>query len=112
MTERFVSARKMTSMSTHALAFVVIGPIITPGIPYDLAEYSVTCNFLDNTYCPLMETEVVQYTLRMYIDWFMAVVRSIILFIIYFLYQWLHRDSGVVLVQKSFKKIQKIIFSE
>ncbi|XP_049879201.1 uncharacterized protein LOC126376075 [Pectinophora gossypiella] len=59
----FRAPRLITEMRTLATAYMGILPI-----PYDLREDSVTCNFLTNTYCPVLATEVVQYTLRMYIE--------------------------------------------
>ncbi|CAG4917610.1 unnamed protein product [Colias eurytheme] len=37
-----------------------------PSFPLD--ENEVTCNHLENTYCPLQKGEIVQYQLRMYIE--------------------------------------------
>ncbi|KAI5641103.1 ML domain-containing protein [Phthorimaea operculella] len=42
------------------------------GLPYPLGEEAETCNFLTNSYCPVLENEVVEYTLRMYIESFFA----------------------------------------
>ncbi|KAJ8712845.1 hypothetical protein PYW08_008149 [Mythimna loreyi] len=55
-------------MRTAAWAYLSIIPF-----PYDLQEKSETCNFLVNTYCPVVEGEVVMYTLRMPIEEFMPV---------------------------------------
>ncbi|KAG6458933.1 hypothetical protein O3G_MSEX011133 [Manduca sexta] len=52
-------------MRTLATAEVI--PLPVP-IDYPLEERAVTCNFLTNTFCPLQETEVVQYTLKMFIE--------------------------------------------
>lgn len=60
-------------MRTLAVAYMQMGPIAVP-IPYDLGENAVTCNFLTNTYCPVLEGEVLSYKLRMFIEEFFPVV--------------------------------------
>ncbi|KAL0818478.1 hypothetical protein ABMA28_008933 [Loxostege sticticalis] len=59
----FRAPRKLMRMTTHAQAFVVIVPI-----NYPLGEFAETCNFLSNSFCPVMEDEVLQYTLQMQIE--------------------------------------------
>ncbi|XP_059048213.1 uncharacterized protein LOC131843556 [Achroia grisella] len=72
----FRAPRTMRSMRTLATAYLsVIGGIAIP-VPYDLQENAVTCNFLTNTYCPVLESEVVLYTLHMFIESFMPVDTS------------------------------------
>ncbi|XP_038223204.1 uncharacterized protein LOC119840588 [Zerene cesonia] len=41
---------------------------------YTLGENEVTCNHLQNTYCPLQKGEIVQYTLRMFIEPFFPTI--------------------------------------
>ncbi|XP_068623914.1 uncharacterized protein Npc2e [Battus philenor] len=55
-------ARNMTSTAT---AFVN-----NFALRYPLGEQANTCNFLTNTYCPVLEGEVVAYTLRFYVESF------------------------------------------
>ncbi|XP_047989625.1 uncharacterized protein LOC125228946 [Leguminivora glycinivorella] len=64
----FRAPRTMHSMTTLAIAYLpgLLG--IEIPIPYNLREKAVTCNFLDNSYCPVLEGEVLQYTLLMYIE--------------------------------------------
>ena len=62
-------AYRITRMTTVAYAYLTIFPF-----QYNLNERAETCNFLDNTYCPVLEGEVIQYTLRMPIEEFMFVV--------------------------------------
>ncbi|XP_045494175.1 NPC intracellular cholesterol transporter 2-like [Colias croceus] len=59
----FESPRTIRSMKTVARAS--LGPLT---INYTLGENEVTCNHLENTYCPLQKGEIVQYTLRMFIE--------------------------------------------
>ncbi|CAG4917639.1 unnamed protein product [Colias eurytheme] len=59
----FESPRTIRSMKTVARAS--LGPI---AFNYTLGENEVTCNNLENTYCPLQKGEIVQYTLRMFIE--------------------------------------------
>ncbi|XP_047525806.1 uncharacterized protein LOC125063421 [Pieris napi] len=62
----FKVPRTTRRMTTRALVFGLR--------PYDLEEYAITCNFLQNTYCPVYRDEVVEYTLRMHVEsWFPAV---------------------------------------
>ncbi|XP_026740550.1 uncharacterized protein LOC113502971 [Trichoplusia ni] len=60
----FKAPYTMQSMRTLATAYLG-GPF---GLPYPLGTNAETCNFLTNTYCPVMGGEVVQYVLRMYIQ--------------------------------------------
>ncbi|XP_047538566.1 NPC intracellular cholesterol transporter 2 [Vanessa atalanta] len=62
----FRATRTSRSMRTLATASVNFG--ITIDIEYDLGPNAVTCNFLTNTYCPVLKDEVIQYTLKMYIE--------------------------------------------
>ncbi|XP_046963957.1 uncharacterized protein LOC124532888 [Vanessa cardui] len=62
----FRAPRTYRSMRTLATASVNFG--ITIDLEYDLGANAVTCNFLTNTYCPILKDEVVQYTLKMYIE--------------------------------------------
>uniref|UniRef100_A0A2A4JDD2 MD-2-related lipid-recognition domain-containing protein n=1 Tax=Heliothis virescens TaxID=7102 RepID=A0A2A4JDD2_HELVI len=59
----------MTTLATAYLT-TILG---TVPIPYGLGENAVTCNFLTNTYCPVVGGEVIQYTLNMYIESFFPV---------------------------------------
>ncbi|CAH2052790.1 unnamed protein product, partial [Iphiclides podalirius] len=72
----FKSPRVMHSMTTLATAYMSLGFITIP-VPYDLGKNAVTCNFLTNTYCPVLKDEVVTYTLRMYIESFFPVGTSV-----------------------------------
>ncbi|KAG6458938.1 hypothetical protein O3G_MSEX011131 [Manduca sexta] len=65
----FRAPRAIQSMRTLATAYLSVGPITMP-VPYDLQANAVTCNFLTNTFCPLLAGEVVQYQLRMFIESF------------------------------------------
>ncbi|XP_053617621.1 uncharacterized protein LOC128679412 [Plodia interpunctella] len=71
----FRAPRTMRTMTTLATAYLS-GNIITIPIPYDLGENSITCNFLNNSYCPVLEGEVLQYTLKMFIEEFFPVGTS------------------------------------
>ncbi|CAH0595219.1 unnamed protein product [Chrysodeixis includens] len=51
-------------MRTFATA--ILPPL--PAFNYPLFSNGETCNFLTNTYCPVVKGEVIQYTLRMYIQ--------------------------------------------
>ena len=59
------------------LPWVYMSPL--PPFPYPLGEAGVTCNFLSNTYCPVVKDEVMKYTLRMPIQDFMTAVSSFII---------------------------------
>ncbi|CAH2093534.1 unnamed protein product [Euphydryas editha] len=61
----FRAPRNIRSMSTRATANV-----FGININYPLADAADTCRFLTNTYCPLLNGEIVQYTLNMYIESF------------------------------------------
>ncbi|XP_013184119.1 uncharacterized protein LOC106129951 [Amyelois transitella] len=65
----FRAPRTMRSMRTLATAYL-FG--IVP-YNYDLGENAITCNFLNNSYCPVLEGEVLQYTLKMTVESFMPV---------------------------------------
>ncbi|KAF9408347.1 hypothetical protein HW555_011936 [Spodoptera exigua] len=58
----FRAPRTIHTMTTHATAFMLF-PIL-----YPLGEARHTCNYLTNTYCPLVQDEIVQYTLQMFIQ--------------------------------------------
>ncbi|XP_050353425.1 uncharacterized protein LOC126775490 [Nymphalis io] len=62
----FRASRTIRSMRTLATASVNFG--VNIDIQYDLGANAVTCNFLTNTYCPVIKDEVIQYTLKMYIE--------------------------------------------
>ncbi|RVE40259.1 hypothetical protein evm_015091 [Chilo suppressalis] len=64
-------ARTMQSMSTLATAFLGFLPV-----PYPLGDNAVTCNFLQNSFCPVLEGEVLIYKLNMFIESFMPVGTS------------------------------------
>ncbi|KAJ8711188.1 hypothetical protein PYW07_008430 [Mythimna separata] len=64
----FRAPHNILSMRTVAMAYLSFIPI-----PYDLGEKAITCNYLANTYCPLVRDEVVMYTLNMPIEEFMPV---------------------------------------
>ncbi|XP_013184118.1 uncharacterized protein LOC106129949 [Amyelois transitella] len=68
----FRAPRTMRTMRTLATAYLS-GGIITLPVPYDLGENAITCNFLNNSYCPVLEGEVLQYTLKMRVESFMPV---------------------------------------
>ncbi|GBP92353.1 hypothetical protein EVAR_65143_1 [Eumeta japonica] len=68
----FRADRVLNNMRTLATAYLTIG-IITIPINYDLQENAITCDFLTNTYCPVLEGEVVQYILNMFIMEFFPV---------------------------------------
>ncbi|KAL4704387.1 hypothetical protein ACJJTC_017621 [Scirpophaga incertulas] len=63
----FRSPYEIHRMSTLATAYVHTGIIPLP-VPYPLGPNAVTCNFLQNTNCPLVEGEMVHYTLSMPIE--------------------------------------------
>ncbi|CAK1545992.1 unnamed protein product [Leptosia nina] len=56
----FKAPYTIRSMRTKAVALSIID--------YPLGENGRTCNFLSNTYCPILKDEIVQYTLRMHIE--------------------------------------------
>ncbi|CAG9791193.1 unnamed protein product [Diatraea saccharalis] len=58
----FRAPRTMQSMSTLATAF--LGILV---VPYPLGQNAITCNFLQNSFCPILEGEVLIYKLKMYI---------------------------------------------
>ncbi|XP_026740552.1 uncharacterized protein LOC113502973 [Trichoplusia ni] len=60
----FRAPETMHRMRTLATAY--LPPL--PPILYPLLANAETCNFLTNTYCPVMKGEVIQYVLRMYIQ--------------------------------------------
>nr|XP_021195789.2 uncharacterized protein LOC110380200 [Helicoverpa armigera] len=60
----FRAPRTMRNMKTMASAFL---PIIGEQT-YPLGPSEHTCNFLANTYCPIVEGEVIRYTLNMFIE--------------------------------------------
>ncbi|CAH0758381.1 unnamed protein product [Diatraea saccharalis] len=64
----FRAPRAMQSMTTLATAFLGIIPV-----PYPLGDNAVTCNFLQNSSCPVVEGEILIYQLRMYIEPFFPV---------------------------------------
>ncbi|CAG9126457.1 unnamed protein product [Plutella xylostella] len=64
----FQAPRYLEDMETLATAYLGIVPI-----PYPLGQDSFTCNNLVNSYCPLLEGEVLKYKLKLYIEEFMAV---------------------------------------
>ncbi|KAM3963928.1 uncharacterized protein ACR2FA_001961 [Aphomia sociella] len=65
----FRAPKTISTMRTLATAYMSMFGITVP-IPYDLEQNSVTCNFLTNTYCPVMNGEIIQYTLNMFIESF------------------------------------------
>ncbi|XP_069356704.1 uncharacterized protein [Maniola hyperantus] len=67
----FRAPRTISNMTTFATATVNI--IIDMTVPYDLGEYAKTCNFFTNTWCPILEGEIVKYRLKMYIERFFPV---------------------------------------
>ncbi|RVE49122.1 hypothetical protein evm_006243 [Chilo suppressalis] len=67
----FRAPRTMQSMSTLATAFLGFLPV-----PYPLGDNAVTCNFLQNSFCPVLEGEVLIYKLNMFIESFMPVGTS------------------------------------
>ncbi|CAH1641068.1 unnamed protein product [Spodoptera littoralis] len=58
----FRAPRNIQTMTTVATAHIGIP------FPYPLGDAAQTCNYLTNSYCPLVEGEVVQYTLHMFIE--------------------------------------------
>ncbi|XP_063636388.1 uncharacterized protein LOC134806896 [Cydia splendana] len=64
----FRAPRTIHSMTTLATAYLpgLLGFEVP--IPYNLQEKAVTCNYLENSYCPVLEGEILQYTLLMYIE--------------------------------------------
>ncbi|XP_049879197.1 NPC intracellular cholesterol transporter 2-like [Pectinophora gossypiella] len=69
----FKAPRLITEMRTLATVFMGILPIIFP-----LEENSVTCNFLTNTYCPIVEDTIVHYILRLPISAVFPIGTSVI----------------------------------
>uniref|UniRef100_A0A2A4JD07 MD-2-related lipid-recognition domain-containing protein n=1 Tax=Heliothis virescens TaxID=7102 RepID=A0A2A4JD07_HELVI len=61
----FRAPRVIRRMETLAAAFL---PPLINNQPYPLGENAVTCNFLENTYCPIVKGEVIKYTLKMHIE--------------------------------------------
>ncbi|CAG9558999.1 unnamed protein product [Danaus chrysippus] len=45
-----------------------VADIFNNDIDYNLEENAVTCNFITNSYCPILEGEVVEYSLKMFIS--------------------------------------------
>ncbi|XP_028172339.1 uncharacterized protein LOC114361489 [Ostrinia furnacalis] len=64
----FQAPRTMTSMRTLAAAIVHRRIISMPAITYPLGDNALTCNFLTNSFCPVLAGEVLQYTLKMFIE--------------------------------------------
>ncbi|XP_052751944.1 uncharacterized protein LOC113514851 [Galleria mellonella] len=69
----FRAPRTIRSMRTLATAYLPLLAGLELPVPYDLEENSITCNFFTNTYCPVLQDEVVLYTLTMYIESFFPV---------------------------------------
>lgn len=67
----------MQTLARAYTPFPIIGEI---GISYDLGDDSRTCNFLTNSYYPVLQGEVLQYQLRMLIESFMPAVSPFVLF--------------------------------
>ncbi|XP_045453919.1 NPC intracellular cholesterol transporter 2-like [Melitaea cinxia] len=65
----FRAPHTIRRMRTLAKALITIFGATTE-IDYPLGNNEITCNFLTNTYCPVLPGEVVQYTLRMFIETF------------------------------------------
>ncbi|XP_063832926.1 uncharacterized protein LOC135082102 [Ostrinia nubilalis] len=63
----FQAPRQMATMRTLATAYVPFGLITLP-VPYPLGDNALTCNFLTNSFCPVLAGEVLQYTLKMFIE--------------------------------------------
>ncbi|CAH2052786.1 unnamed protein product, partial [Iphiclides podalirius] len=66
----FKAPRNITSMTTWGALYLNVGPVNVP-VRYRLGEQETTCNFLENTRCPLRKGQIVRYTLRMYIGVYM-----------------------------------------
>ncbi|XP_052738871.1 uncharacterized protein LOC112056159 [Bicyclus anynana] len=62
----FEAPRTISNMTT--LATAILNFIIEVDFPYDLQANSVTCNFFTNTFCPVLQGEIVQYRLNMFIE--------------------------------------------
>ncbi|CAG9574724.1 unnamed protein product [Danaus chrysippus] len=61
----FKAPYMLHDMKTRAVALMAIP------INYPLGPNEVTCNFLNNSYCPILEGEIVEYSLKMFIEpWF------------------------------------------
>ncbi|XP_022832083.1 uncharacterized protein LOC111360394 [Spodoptera litura] len=58
----FRAPRPIETMTTLVTA------LLFTAIPYPLGDATHTCNYLTNSFCPLVEGEVVQYTLHMFIE--------------------------------------------
>ncbi|KAM3963805.1 uncharacterized protein ACR2FA_001843 [Aphomia sociella] len=68
----FRAPKPINNMTTLATAYMNLAGMLIP-IPYDLQKDSVTCDFLTNTNCPVKEGEIIQYTLKMYVEPFFPV---------------------------------------
>ncbi|XP_047033068.1 uncharacterized protein LOC124639669 [Helicoverpa zea] len=68
----FRAPNTIRTMRTLAVAYIP-SPLGNIPFPYGLGDNAETCNFLTNTYCPVVQGEVIQYTLRMYIESFFPV---------------------------------------
>ncbi|KAJ0173264.1 hypothetical protein K1T71_011440 [Dendrolimus kikuchii] len=64
----FQTPRTTRSMRTLATAYLTIFGAFPLTVEHDLEDDSWTCNFLSNSYCPVIAGEVLQYELRMYIQ--------------------------------------------
>ncbi|XP_041972310.1 uncharacterized protein LOC121728236 [Aricia agestis] len=69
----FRAPRTIRSMGTFARASLLLGSFEAPAISYPLGAAEITCDYITNTYCPLMEGEVVQYRLNMFIEAFFPI---------------------------------------
>ncbi|OWR52407.1 ecdysteroid-regulated protein [Danaus plexippus plexippus] len=64
----FKAPRILHDMKTKVVAFLGIA------VNYPLGQNEVTCNFLTNADCPVLEGEIVEYSLRMFIEPFFPTV--------------------------------------
>ncbi|XP_046964247.1 uncharacterized protein LOC124533127 [Vanessa cardui] len=62
----FRAPRTFRTLRTHATVFVTF--LGGYSFEYVLGADADTCNFLTNTYCPVLKDEVIQYTLNLYIE--------------------------------------------
>lgn len=72
-----ISARSTSAMTTTAVAYLSLMGISIP-VPYDLAEKSITCNYLVDSSCPVNDGDILLYTLNFHIESLFPVVSIIV----------------------------------
>ncbi|VVC90462.1 unnamed protein product [Leptidea sinapis] len=54
--------------TTRSMTTYIIPRLFGEEIDYPLGEQAITCNFLENTYCPVMKDEIVKYKFSFFIQ--------------------------------------------